>query len=182
MLSAELEKLQQDFPNDVELNPKTGDLTIKRNIKFATNEAKISNASDAKFLTDFIPKWAKIITKDTYSKLIIGLTVEGTADPKGAFPTREENYQYNLRLSQERAREVTRFILQECKKISKEHRSKLRELLSSSGRSDVEGYLALERAGWSDAKIRADGDKQQYRSVRLRLSLFNPLLEWGKGK
>ncbi len=142
-----------------------------------------------KVLSQIVPLIAKVVTKEKYEKVVAGIIFEGRADLQGN-PKWDwnENYTYNLNLTQERAAEVIKFVFgaefnQLLKGQSSESdwqkasRERLRRKIFSSGRSNIEAILELERKGksWKSALNTAAGNLKDHRQVVIRLQLYNIL-------
>ncbi len=131
-LIAELSKEFAKEGQQVQIDPKTGALILPSDIIFGQNESKLS-ARGQKWLKSFVPKYLGVLLSKRFAPYVSRIEVEGHASSEG------EEFN-NLRLSQNRALEVTQYIL---KYHSSGRREKLQKVLVASGR----GIYELVRDG-----------------------------------
>ena len=61
-------------------------------------------------LDTFVPRYFEILLRTKFRENIAEIRIEGHTNPQGSFDTEDENYMYNLKLSQERSAEVLSYI------------------------------------------------------------------------
>lgn len=76
---------------------------------FDDNKAEIKDTFKDN-LDKFVPRYFEILLRTNYRKYIAEIRIEGHTSPQGDFDTEDENYMYNLRLSQRRSAEVLSYI------------------------------------------------------------------------
>jgi len=123
-LSGELEEF------DLEVDPQTGAIRIKETILFEFGKAEIKE-SGCKFLKLFIPKYAYILLRNPeIVEHLSQVIIEGHTDNSGT-------YQYNLKLSLDRANSVASYIFSsEFEDFPQ--KQKLQSFLTANGRSFVD--------------------------------------------
>jgi outer membrane protein OmpA-like peptidoglycan-associated protein len=108
-------------------------LTVEINIRllgFAPDEARLPSVGK-NFLNRFIPKFAPFVC-ETYAPDIQSIVVEGHTDPTA--PLGKDPDEYNIPLSQDRARAVMQYSLDLLYGDSDDHRSCLLDMSSINGR------------------------------------------------
>jgi outer membrane protein OmpA-like peptidoglycan-associated protein len=184
-LLGELDLLHKKYPY-VKPDKETGEILIDDQILFQSNSAELSEKGKS-VLREVIPEWAEIVTRPKYERIIKEVVFEGHADTRGdRDPNR--NYLANLELTMRRSEAVARFVFQPDWPFP--HQEELRDLVSSSGRSNVVARRQLseellkKNPGLTRQQIwqRAwNADSSKSRRVGLRLSLQNPLYRWRRG-
>jgi chemotaxis protein MotB len=115
---------------DVDIDPKTGVIRIKEGVLFEFGKAQVKESGRA-FLKSFVAKYAHILLqKPAVVEQLSQIILEGHTDNTGT-------YEYNLKLSLERANNVASYI------FSPEFgdfpcRQQLQTMLTANGRSFVE--------------------------------------------
>jgi outer membrane protein OmpA-like peptidoglycan-associated protein len=143
-----LKELQTEFKDDFRKDKwnavlDTADLSIKfvnEKVLFDFQESSLKPEFQA-VLTNFFPRYLKILLKPQYKDKISEVRIEGHTDIKG-------DYIYNLELSQDRTRNVLKYLLDLscCTALNSEEKSKLRFWLTANGLSfgrtlDTDGNL-----------------------------------------
>ena len=126
-LIAELSKEFAKEGQQVQIDPKTGALVLPSDIIFGQNESNLS-PKGRKWLNNFVPKYLGVLLSPQFKPYVSRIEVEGHASSEG------EEFN-NLRLSQNRALEVTQYIL---KNHGSGRQQKLRQVLVASGRGVYE--------------------------------------------
>ena len=129
-LIAELSKEFAKEGQQVQIDPKTGALVLPSDIIFGQNESQLS-VKGRKWLKSFVPKYLGVLLSEKFAPYVSRIEVEGHASSEG------EEFS-NLRLSQNRALEVTQYIL---RNHASGRRKKLRQVLVASGRGVYEPVL-----------------------------------------
>lgn len=132
-LIAELSKEFAKEGQQVKIDPKTGALVLPSDIIFAQAESKLSSRGQ-KWLSSFVPKYLGVLLSPQFAPYVSRIEVEGHASSEG------EEFE-NLRLSQNRALEVTQHIL---KRHGSGREKKLRQILVASGRGVYEPVLGAK--------------------------------------
>lgn len=94
-------------------------------------------------LKDFFPRFKKIIYSETYKNSIEEIRIEGHTSSDWVGETSNNAYYRNMKLSQDRTRNVLRFTLESVR--DKQEKAWLREYLSSNGLSSSK--LILDSLG-----------------------------------
>jgi outer membrane protein OmpA-like peptidoglycan-associated protein len=142
-----LKELQTEFKDDFRKDKWNAVLDKDLSIKFVNENVLFDyNKSDLKpefqtILTDFFPRYLNILMKPKYKDKIAEVRIEGHTDIQG-------DYIYNLQLSQDRTRNVMKFLLNldYYKKLDNTEQDKLRFWLTANGLSfgrtlDADGNL-----------------------------------------
>lgn len=142
-----LKELQTEFKDDFRKDKWNAVLDKDLSIKFVNENVLFDyNKSDLKpefqtILTDFFPRYLNILMKPKYKDKIAEVRIEGHTDIQG-------DYIYNLQLSQDRTRNVMKFLLNldYYKNLSSTDQNKLRFWLTANGLSfgrtlDADGNL-----------------------------------------
>jgi len=126
-----IEMLMIQFKENIELvkiDQKTGDITLESGVFFDVDQYVLKNEGK-EFLESFIPLYVGVLLDKEYSHYVAEIIIEGHTDTQGTFD-------YNLDLSQKRALEVAKYILNSDKiELSVETRDVLRPLLAANGKS-----------------------------------------------
>ncbi|MBN8572648.1 MAG: OmpA family protein [Candidatus Kapabacteria bacterium] len=142
-----LKDLQTEFNDDFRKEKWNAVLDKDLSIKFVNESVLFDyNKSNLKsefqtVLTDFFPRYLNILMKPKYIDKIAEVRIEGHTDIQG-------DYIYNLQLSQDRTRNVMKFLLNldYYKELENAEQNKLRFWLTANGLSfgrtlDVDGNL-----------------------------------------
>jgi outer membrane protein OmpA-like peptidoglycan-associated protein len=142
-----LKDLQAEFNDDFRKEKWNAVLDKDLSIKFVNESVLFDyNKSNLKsefqtVLTDFFPRYLNILMKPKYIDKIAEVRIEGHTDIQG-------DYIYNLQLSQDRTRNVMKFLLNldYYKELENAEQNKLRFWLTANGLSfgrtlDVDGNL-----------------------------------------
>ncbi len=109
--SALTKEFSKDFKQwDAEL---LGDMTVKfnnPNVQFASGSAEL-RPEFQRILSDFIPRYIKIIRSDRFKNSIKEIRIEGYTSRSWAGATPLESYFLNMELSQRRTRSALKFIM-----------------------------------------------------------------------
>ena len=97
------------------VDPNTGDIMISSNqLTFQTNSAELTPESKA-FLDRFVPVYLEVLMRPEYADYLGTIIIEGHTDMSGS-------YERNMELSQERALEVSLYVLSYRPYRGKKHR------------------------------------------------------------
>ncbi len=130
-LIAELSKEFTKEGQQVQIDPNTGALVLPSDIIFGQNESKLS-VNGRNWLNNFVPKYLGVLLSQRFAPYVSRIEVEGHASSEG------EEFN-NLRLSQNRALEVTQYILEHH---GTGRQQKLRQVLIASGRGVYEPVMS----------------------------------------
>ncbi|YAF94109.1 MAG: flagellar motor protein MotB [Nodularia sp. CChRGM 3473] len=120
---------------NVEVNPETGDVSIRESILFAENSAELTGAGKT-FLRSFIPIYSNVIfSKPLFDKEITRVVIEGHTSSKGT-------YDANLQLSLLRSFSVAKYIF--SPEMEFETQSQLSQKIVSSGRGEIEARQDID--------------------------------------
>jgi len=142
-----LKELQTEFTDDFrkdKWNAQIGeDLSIKfinESVLFDYNKSELKPEFE-RILKDFFPRYLAILSKPQFQNNIFEVRIEGHTDITG-------DYLYNLELSQDRTRNVMKYLfdLEYYKSLTEERKSKLKFWLTANGLSygrtlDIDGNL-----------------------------------------
>jgi outer membrane protein OmpA-like peptidoglycan-associated protein len=92
------------------IDPNTGEVSLSNDLLFAFDDATLSDDAK-KYLDGFMDAYSSIIQKAEYSNLVASITVEGHTDTLGS-------YDYNLALSEKRAKAVADYCTQKHPELS----------------------------------------------------------------
>lgn len=131
-----LKELQTEFKDDFKKDKWDAIIDKDLSIKFINEEVLFDyNKSDLKpefknILSNFLPRYLNIILKPKYKDKIAEVRIEGHTDIRG-------DYIYNLKLSQDRTRNVMKFLLDlnYYKQLDDTDKDKLRFWLTANGLS-----------------------------------------------
>ena len=116
-------------------------------IKFISPEILFDyNSFDLKrdfknILDDFFPRYINIISKDKFKEEIEEIIIEGHTDSLSSEPTEDLRYFGNMKLSQNRAREVLKYSLLETLKENNTNKDWARSKLAAHGLSYNRPYV-----------------------------------------
>ena len=126
-----VEALKQEFEGDelsIAVDEQTGAITFDSSILFEYNQDKLTGKG-RDFLSEFLPRYVKILLGEKYRGYISEILIEGHTDTDG-------NYMFNLDLSQKRAYSVANYCLEDDAGIlDDEELEALRAVVSVTGRS-----------------------------------------------
>ncbi|MGV8984548.1 OmpA family protein [Clostridium sp.] len=119
-------RLLEEFSEDIKIDQNTGAVKLRSEVLFDNNKSELKPAGKV-FLSKFMPKYLNVLLgdkeiKDSLSRVII----EGHTDDIG-------EYIYNLELSQDRALNVVKYILNDP--VNKKYRGDIEKYVSAIGRS-----------------------------------------------
>lgn len=163
-LIAELRDAFANSDLSITIDENTGAIVLESSIIFGYNSDVLSSAGKDT-LAEFLPAYFSIVLSDEYIDYVAEIIIEGHTDTVGS-------YEYNLALSQNRARAVAEYFLGENQTMfSQDLVGRIRPLISVVGRS------------WSDPVYNADGtvnaDASRRVVIKFRLSddeMINQLL------
>ncbi|WP_434655905.1 OmpA family protein [Thermoanaerobacterium thermosaccharolyticum] len=126
-----INQLLNEFKNSdlsLSIDPQTGAISFSEGIFFDNDKYDLKDEGK-RYLNEFFPKYISILMDPKFKKYISQIIVEGHTDDTG-------DYVYNLELSQKRAFEVVRYILQsDIKGIDPNMKSDLMPYITANGRS-----------------------------------------------
>lgn len=106
----------------------SGAIVFSTEMMFDVNRSTLKDVGKA-FLDSFIPSYLEVLMSDGYAQYVSQIIIEGHTDTDGTFMT-------NMRLSQDRAYAVLRYILSsEFTGISAEAKERLQQIVTVNGRS-----------------------------------------------
>ncbi len=127
-----IQDLQTEFGKkglEISVDEKTGAICFQSDILFDKNQS-VLKTNGKKYMKDAIPLYFQILLSEKYADYIAEIVVEGNCDSDGS-------YEYNLKLSQDRARVVAEFCISEMeKKFSNKKMEELLKLMNVNGRSN----------------------------------------------
>lgn len=124
-IAAELDKMLKASNLSGEVDPATGDIRFSNSLLFETNREEI-NANGVDFIKRFFPAYLDVLFGAAYRNYIREVVIEGHADDDGT-------YLINLELSQQRAANVARVIIDN--RLFGSGSINVEQILSVSGRS-----------------------------------------------
>lgn len=146
-----VEALKNEFSKssmDISVDEQTGAITMDSSILFAYNKDTLK-PTGKEFLTDFMPRYLKILLSPKYRDYISEIVIEGHTDSSGT-------YLGNLELSQQRAQSVATYCLS-GKVLSDSDREALEQVLSTVGKS------------FSDPILDENGEEDEEASRRVEI-------------
>lgn len=148
MIIEDLKKEFKDSELQLYIDPETGSINFSDGVLFDYDQYIIKDTG-RDYLRKFIPQYIKVLLNDKNKNYISEIIIEGHTDTIGS-------YMYNLDLSQKRAFEVAKFILNDdFQEISNTEKESLRAILTANGRS------------YSHAIIDEDGSVNEGKSRRV---------------
>ena len=127
----------EDSDADVEVDEKTGKVSMDNSILFKKGEYKLSDAGK-KYLDEFFSAYASAILDDSVSEYVSKIQVIGNASSEG-------DYDYNKKLSQNRAKEVMDYCLSSKKNgLTKDQKKKLKGMMKAVGVSSDNPVLGKD--------------------------------------
>ena len=117
----------------VQVDTVTGSVRFGSDVLFNLDSSELlpdGRAGRRAFAADYLPV---VLGVPRFSEHLEEIVIEGHTDPDGPFPPSQvdENYMYNLRLSQDRASSAMQFILGQAD----EYEDELRRYVTANGRS-----------------------------------------------
>lgn len=126
-----LQRLKEAFAAagiEVDINEKTGQVNLDSSILYGFDDATLSQEGKD-FLDRFLGVYASVILSEECSGFVSGIEIEGHTDTSG-------KYDYNLKLSQERADSVANYCLTESNSgLSAEQLAAFSAMTTTVGRS-----------------------------------------------
>lgn len=163
-----LSELRKEFNEDFKQSKwnavlDSNDLSIKfvdERILFDYNKSEIKSEFKV-ILSDFLPRYLKIILQKKYTDRIGEVRIEGHTSTEGG-------YIYNLKLSQERTRNVMEFLLglDFYKNLNDEEKKRLQYWITANGLSYGR---SLDRSGQQTYKTNDTADNIKCRRVEFRI-------------
>lgn len=141
-LLEDLEKTFKEAGINVKIDKESGEIMLDSNILFGYDSATLS-AEGKSFLNKFLKAYSSVILKKEYEGFVSKILVEGHTDSSGS-------YDYNKKLSQNRADNVKNYCLSDSTGLNKQVVTALSKLLQSVGRSSDEPIL--DKNGKEDEK------------------------------
>jgi chemotaxis protein MotB len=119
-------RLLEEFGQDIKIDKNTGAIKLKSEVLFDNNKSELKPEGKV-FLSKFMPKYLNVLLgekeiKDSLSRVII----EGHTDDVGG-------YIYNLELSQDRALNVVKYVVNDG--VNKKYEKGIEQYVSAIGRS-----------------------------------------------
>ncbi|MBQ9063948.1 MAG: OmpA family protein [Blautia sp.] len=152
-----VESLRQEFASNnvnVDIDSKTGALTLDANVMFEYDSAELTEEGMAA-LRQVLPTYCQVLLGDQYKQYLGEIIIDGYTDNEG-------DYAYNLGLSQQRSLAVADYLLE----IEG-------EFLSASESVDLRDYLTVNGHSMSSPILDANGniDKDASRRVEVKFRL-----------
>ncbi|MCR4891742.1 MAG: OmpA family protein [Lachnospiraceae bacterium] len=126
-----IQALKEEFDNSnlhIAVDEQTGAITFDSSILFDYNKAEVKE-SGKKFLSEFLPRYVKVLLGDKYKDFVSEILIEGHTDTEG-------QYIFNLNLSQKRAFSVAEYCLSDDNGFLSDSELKaLRGVVAVTGRS-----------------------------------------------
>lgn len=149
--------LQQEFANNnvnVNIDSKTGALTLDANVMFAVDEAELTSEGEAA-LRQVLPIYCKVLLQEDHLPYLAEIIIDGYTDTDG-------DYGYNLYLSQQRSLAVAQFLI-----------DNQWDFLNEGEIADLEQYLTVNGHSEASPVLDADGnvDKDASRRVEVKFRL-----------
>ncbi len=127
-----IQALQKEFSKNqlaISIDSKSGSIRFQSEILFATDKSELTEAGK-RYLRQAMPMYLKILMSEKYFSYVSEIVVEGNCDSTGT-------YEHNLLLSQDRARTVAMFCIDEMRAhFSAEQIENLLKIMNISGRSN----------------------------------------------
>ena len=177
--SALVEALKRELDDSsltVSVDEKTGAITMDSSILFSSNQYKLKDTGKD-FLSEFIPRYLKILLSPEYKQYVSEVVIEGHTDTNGS-------YLFNLDLSQKRAYSVAEYCVDPKGKILKEdEREALEVMLSTNGKSysdpiyDENGEIDAEASRRVEILFRLRDEEM----IREMMEIMNETVDEGNG-
>jgi len=126
-LLLDLKKVFESKGIKVTINEANGDIALDSSILFDVDKSDISEKGK-QFLSEFLPIYTSVILDEKYEGFISQIIVEGHTDTDGS-------YDYNMKLSQDRADKVKEFCKSEESGISEKYSKVFNSIVVSEGYS-----------------------------------------------
>lgn len=127
-----IQELQKEFSErelEISIDPKSGSIRFQSEILFATDKSELT-AKGKKYLRQIVPIYLEVLLNEDYAEYVSEIIIEGNCDSTGT-------YEHNLVLSQERAKSVATFCINEVRDdLSDKQMEQLLRLMNISGRSN----------------------------------------------
>ena len=154
----ELSKVFQDSNLKIEIDKKTGAISLDSSVLFGYDSAELTPIGK-EFLNDFLPLYLSVLLSDTYKQYIAEIIIEGHTDTMG-------DYMYNLSLSQRRAYSVAEYCLSGKNPLfSGQLLADLRKIMTANGKSfsapvfDQDGKENAEKSRRVELKFRLQDEE-----------------------
>ena len=137
-----VEALQKEFQKNninVNLDSKTGALTLDASVLFDVDESELTDAGK-EALRNVLPIYCKVLMEDTYKNYLAEIIIDGYTDTDG-------DYAYNLELSQQRSLAVAQYLL-----------DIQGEFLTEDQSLDLQDYLTVNGHSMANPILDADGN------------------------
>ncbi|MDO4519522.1 MAG: OmpA family protein [Eubacteriales bacterium] len=149
--------LKNEFSDNnvsVNIDSKTGAMTLSANIMFDVDKAELTDEGKAT-LREVLPIYCKVLLDEKYKPYLAQIMIEGYTDPDG-------EYVYNMELSQQRSLAVAEYLVE----IQD-------DFLNSNEQIDLQNYLCVTGCSTSDPVLDANGqvDKDASRRVEVKFRL-----------
>lgn len=128
--AALVEALRAEFDDSdlqIAVDEQTGAITFRSSVLFAYGDSDLKPSGE-EFLSEFLPRYVRILLSPRYRDYISEIIIEGNADTDGS-------YLYNLELSQKRAYSVAAYCLADESNLSKAELEAFRKVVTTGGRS-----------------------------------------------
>ena len=145
----------------VKVDPMTGSVRFGSDVLFDLDSSELlpdGRTGLRAFAADYLPV---VLGVPQFSDHLEEIVIEGHTDPDGPFPLSQvdDNYMYNLRLSQDRASSAMQFILGQAD----EYEDELRRYVTANGRSSSDPVFERD-------STTVDKDASRRIEVRFRLN------------
>ena len=152
-----VESLKKEFSKNnvnVDIDSKTGALTLDANVMFAYDEAELTEEGKSA-LKNILPIYCKVLLEKEHKPYLAEIIIDGYTDTDG-------DYAYNLELSQQRSLAVAQYLL-----------DIQGEFLSNEEALDLQDYLTVNGHSMSNPVLDSDGnvDKDASRRVEVKFRL-----------
>ncbi len=152
-----IEALKEEFDElnlAVTVDETDGSIALDSSVLFGYNENELTDEGN-ELLGEVLPVYCEILTSEDYIDYLAEIRIDGYTDTSGS-------YEYNLMLSQERARAVADYLLSlSGDSISEDEMSSIQELLSVNGHSWANPVY--------DERGRVDADASRRVEIKFRL-------------
>lgn len=138
----------------MDIDSKTGALTLDANVMFAYDEAELTEEGKSA-LKNILPIYCKVLLEKEHKPYLAEIIIDGYTDTDG-------DYAYNLELSQQRSLAVAQYLL-----------DIQGEFLSNEEALDLQDYLTVNGHSMSNPVLDSDGnvDKDASRRVEVKFRL-----------
>lgn len=152
-----VESLQKEFSKNnvsVDIDSKTGALTLDANVMFDYDEAELTEEGE-QALRSILPIYCKVLLEETHKPYLAEIIIDGYTDTDG-------DYAYNLELSQRRSLAVAQYLL-----------DIQGEFLTGQESADLQDYLTVNGHSMANPILDAEGnvDKDASRRVEVKFRL-----------